>query len=70
MSYGGLMRASQPYLGPATSHFSPVLSFINKELVLFSVADNQRSIPSIMDGFKPSQRKVSHRPNPPFCWIR
>ena len=33
-------------------------SFINKELVLFSVADNQRSIPSLMDGFKPSQRKV------------
>merc|ERR1712185_27906 len=33
-------------------------AFINKELILFSVADNQRSIPSIMDGFKPAQRKV------------
>jgi len=32
--------------------------FVNKELVLFSMADNQRSIPSLMDGFKPSQRKV------------
>lgn len=32
--------------------------FINKELILFSQADNQRSISHIMDGFKPSQRKV------------
>eukprot|EP00592_Proboscia_alata_P019197 CAMPEP_0194418490 /NCGR_PEP_ID=MMETSP0176-20130528/17623_1 /TAXON_ID=216777 /ORGANISM="Proboscia alata, Strain PI-D3" /LENGTH=1564 /DNA_ID=CAMNT_0039224989 /DNA_START=235 /DNA_END=4929 /DNA_ORIENTATION=- len=32
--------------------------FINKELILFSKADNQRSIPHIFDGFKPSQRKV------------
>ncbi|KAL7552981.1 hypothetical protein ACHAWF_016218 [Thalassiosira exigua] len=32
--------------------------FINRELVLFSQADNKRSIPHIMDGFKPSQRKV------------
>ena len=32
--------------------------FINKELILFSMADNQRSIPSVMDGFKPGQRKV------------
>jgi DNA topoisomerase-2 len=32
--------------------------FINKELILFSQADNIRSIPSLVDGFKPSQRKV------------
>eukprot|EP00043_Microstomoeca_roanoka_P011493 m.108253 g.108253 ORF g.108253 m.108253 type:complete len:1678 (-) comp15211_c0_seq2:413-5446(-) len=32
--------------------------FINKELILFSMADNVRSIPSIMDGLKPGQRKV------------
>lgn len=32
--------------------------FINKELILFSMADNQRSIPSLVDGFKPGQRKV------------
>jgi len=32
--------------------------FINKELVLFSNCDNERSIPSIVDGFKPGQRKV------------
>ncbi|XP_032783705.2 DNA topoisomerase 2 isoform X2 [Daphnia magna] len=32
--------------------------FVNKELVLFSNMDNERSIPSLMDGFKPGQRKV------------
>jgi len=32
--------------------------FINKELILYSVADNQRSIPSLIDGLKPSQRKI------------
>lgn len=32
--------------------------FINKELILFSMADNYRSIPSLVDGFKPTQRKV------------
>lgn len=33
-------------------------NFVNKELVLFSIADNARSIPSVVDGLKPSQRKV------------
>ncbi|XP_078281099.1 DNA topoisomerase 2-alpha [Rhinoraja longicauda] len=32
--------------------------FINKELVLFSNSDNERSIPSLVDGLKPGQRKV------------
>lgn len=32
--------------------------FINKELILFSMADNIRSIPSVLDGLKPGQRKV------------
>ena len=32
--------------------------FVNKELILFSIADNQRSIPSVVDGLKPGQRKV------------
>lgn len=32
--------------------------FINKELVLFSKANVVRAIPSVVDGFKPSQRKV------------
>lgn len=34
--------------------------FVNKELVLFSIADCERSIPSLVDGLKPSQRKVLH----------
>jgi DNA topoisomerase II len=36
----------------------PVGTFVDKELILFSRADNERSIPSFMDGLKPSQRKV------------
>ena len=32
--------------------------FVNKELVLFSNLDNERSIPCVVDGFKPGQRKV------------
>lgn len=32
--------------------------FVNRELILFSMADNIRSIPSVADGFKPGQRKV------------
>ncbi|KAF2642637.1 type II DNA topoisomerase [Massarina eburnea CBS 473.64] len=32
--------------------------FVNKELILFSMADNMRSIPSVIDGFKPGQRKI------------
>lgn len=34
--------------------------FVNKELILFSMADNMRSIPSIVDGLKPGQRKVMY----------
>jgi DNA topoisomerase-2 len=33
-------------------------SFFNKEFIDFSMADNIRSIPSVVDGLKPSQRKV------------
>ena len=34
------------------------VDFINKELILFSVADCARSIPSLCDGLKPGQRKI------------
>jgi DNA topoisomerase-2 len=34
--------------------------FVNKEFILFSIADNLRSIPSVMDGLKPGQRKVMY----------
>ena len=32
--------------------------FVNKEMIHFSHADNIRSLPSVVDGLKPSQRKV------------
>lgn len=32
--------------------------FVNKELILFSIADCARSIPSMCDGLKPGQRKI------------
>ena len=39
--------------------------FVNKELILFSIASNLRSIPSLVDGLKPVQRKILHR-----CFVR
>ena len=32
--------------------------FVHRELILFSVASNQRAIPSLVDGLKPGQRKI------------
>eukprot|EP00958_Prasinococcus_capsulatus_P030175 scaffold7976_cov403-Prasinococcus_capsulatus_cf.AAC.7 len=32
--------------------------FVHKELILFSRADLERSVPSMVDGFKPGQRKI------------
>jgi DNA topoisomerase-2 len=32
--------------------------FVNRELILFSMADLSRSIPSMVDGLKPGQRKI------------
>mgnify|MGYP000106082697 CR=1 FL=1 len=36
----------------------PIADFINRDLVNFSAADVKRSIPHMVDGLKPSQRKV------------
>lgn len=35
-----------------------ISQFVNQDLINFSIADLERSIPNMMDGFKPSQRKV------------
>ena len=35
-----------------------IKDLVNKELVLFSIEDNIRSIPNLVDGLKPSQRKI------------
>lgn len=32
--------------------------FVNKEMIHFSIEDNLRSIPSLLDGMKPGQRKI------------
>ncbi|KAI3406867.2 TOP2 [Candida oxycetoniae] len=37
-----------------------ISDFINKELILFSMSDNVRSIPSVLDGLKPGQRKIMY----------
>lgn len=36
----------------------PYASFVHDELIHFSNADNLRSLPHLMDGLKPSQRKI------------
>ncbi|XP_076089430.1 DNA topoisomerase 2-alpha-like isoform X1 [Mytilus galloprovincialis] len=52
------MGLPEVYLyGKETKHIS-YNEFINRELVLFSNMDNERSIPSLVDGLKPGQRKV------------
>ncbi|TFL06195.1 DNA topoisomerase [Pterulicium gracile] len=53
------LRALKPdtYLDHNTDQIT-IEEFINKELILFSMADNIRSIPSVADGLKPGQRKV------------
>ena len=55
------LREYQPgtYLDMTASKIS-YDDFINKELILFSIADNLRSIPSVVDGLKPTQRKVMY----------
>lgn len=36
----------------------PISSFFNNEMIGFSIYDNKRSIPNVIDGLKPSQRKA------------
>ncbi|EPY78107.1 hypothetical protein CB1_001119003 [Camelus ferus] len=49
---------SLDYLYGQTTTYLTYNDFINKELILFSNSDNERSIPSMVDGLKPGQRKV------------
>lgn len=46
------------YLYTKTTKEISYSDFVNLELVLFSNTDNIRSIPCVVDGFKPGQRKV------------
>jgi DNA topoisomerase-2 len=43
-----------------TDNIIPYKDFVDKELIHFSINDLMRSIPSVCDGLKPSQRKVLH----------
>ncbi|XP_046987549.1 DNA topoisomerase 2-like [Schistocerca americana] len=52
------MGLPEQYLYEKDTHSVNYADFVNKELVLFSNCDNERSIPSLVDGFKPGQRKV------------
>uniref|UniRef100_A0A0R3RWV3 DNA topoisomerase 2 n=1 Tax=Elaeophora elaphi TaxID=1147741 RepID=A0A0R3RWV3_9BILA len=49
---------TEEYLYNKNTHVVSFKDFVNKELVLFSNCDNERSIPSLVDGLKPGQRKV------------
>ncbi|KPJ15409.1 DNA topoisomerase 2 [Papilio machaon] len=49
---------SERYLYTKETKAVTYSDFINLELVLFSNGDNVRSIPSMVDGLKPGQRKV------------
>ncbi|GAB6028206.1 DNA topoisomerase 2-alpha [Chamberlinius hualienensis] len=51
---------SELYLYNKTTTAVSYQEFVNKELILFSNMDNERSIPSIVDGFKPGSRKVMY----------
>ena len=43
--------------GGERTEFVTFSDFINKELILFSNADNERSIPSVVDGEKKRERE-------------
>ncbi|XP_039448395.1 DNA topoisomerase 2 [Culex pipiens pallens] len=53
-----LVGLPERYLYTKTTRAISYKEFINLELVLFSNSDNVRSIPCVLDGLKPGQRKV------------
>lgn len=58
-----LIKIYPLFLQPGTcrDHMAKYINyrdFVNKELILYSRADLQRSIPSMVDGLKPGQRKI------------
>ncbi|XP_048869800.1 DNA topoisomerase 2-alpha isoform X2 [Brienomyrus brachyistius] len=54
----------EDYLYGQATKFLSYNEFVNKELVLFSNSDNERSLPCLVDGLKPGQRKVL------FCCLK
>lgn len=55
-----VLGLQEKYLYTKTTKQISYSEFVNLELVLFSNADNIRSIPSVVDGFKPGQRKIMY----------
>lgn len=53
-----LVGLPERYLYTKTTKDISYADFINLELILFSNTDNVRSIPCVVDGLKPGQRKV------------
>jgi DNA topoisomerase-2 len=51
-------KSIQPFVDQNGKRHVQYSQFVNDELIHFSNADNLRSLPHIMDGFKPSQRKI------------
>ena len=49
---------NRPFVNYGSVNRLPVSEFIHKDLIKFSEADIFRSIPHLVDGLKPSQRKV------------
>jgi len=52
------MGLAEVYLYGKETHAISYSDFVNRELVLYSKSDIIRSIPSLVDGLKPGQRKV------------
>lgn len=48
----------KPSLGIEDIEMQPISWFINHEMILFSIADNDRSLPKLTDGLKESHRKI------------
>ena len=48
----------KPYLDDDADKVQEISKFINNELILFSIANNERSLPKFSDGLKESQRKI------------
>lgn len=53
-----LKKYDREIIADYTKNYLSYVDFIHKELIHFSNYDNIRSIPSLVDGLKPSQRKV------------
>lgn len=53
-----LQHDSSNILVPHADKQLPYDEFINRDLIHFSYYNVERSIPNVMDGFKPSQRKI------------